>query len=157
MAKLDQPGDVHVRSDRRYRFDVDRETLWTAIEATDDYRRWWPWLRRLEAKGLIEGDTWDCVVQPPLPYTLRFTLSLDRVVPGRLAVASITGQIEGAARLEIDTDGDDTSCEARLVSELVPANGMLKTVSRFAQPVAQFGHDWVLDTGARQFRARMLS
>ena len=120
MAKLDQPGDVHVRSDRRYRFDVDSETLWTAIEATEDYRRWWPWLRRLDAKGLIEGDTWNCVVQPPLPYTLRFTVSLDRVVPGRLAVASIDGEIEGepASRSTRCRDGD--GCDARLVSQLAP-------------------------------------
>ena len=27
---------VHVRSDRRYRFAVDNETLWSAIEATED-------------------------------------------------------------------------------------------------------------------------
>jgi hypothetical protein len=30
---------------------------------------------------------------------------------------------------------------------------MLKTVARLARPMAQFGHDWVLDTGARQFRS----
>ena len=36
--------------------------------------------------------------------------------------------------------------------DLSPTNGMLKTVARLARPVAQFGHDWVLDTGARQFR-----
>jgi hypothetical protein len=157
MAQLEQPGAVHVRSDRRYRFDVDQQTLWTAIEATNDYRCWWPWLRRLEANGLVEGDTWQCVVQPPLPYTLRFSVSLDRVVPPRLAVASIAGQIEGSARLEVESDGTRGSCEARLVSELVPANGLLKTVARFAQPAAQFGHDWILDTGARQFRARKLA
>jgi hypothetical protein len=149
---------VHVRSDRRYRFAVDNETLWSAIEATEDYCQWWPWLRRLNAKGLIEGDRWDCVVQPPLPYSLRFTISLDEVVPARLAVASIDGEIKGHARLEIDpiTDGDGEGCHARLISYLSPANGMLRTVARVARPIAQFGHDWVLDNGARQFRARAL-
>jgi hypothetical protein len=29
-------------------------------------------------------------------------------------------------------------------------------VARVAQPVVTFGHDWVLDTGARQFRSRAL-
>jgi hypothetical protein len=153
---MKQPCGVHVGSDRRYRFDVDNETLWTAIEATGDYRNWWPWLRRLDAKGLIEGDTWKCVVQPPLPYALRFTVCLDRVVPGRLAVASIGGEIEGDARLEIDPEPDGDGCHARLVSHLSPVNGMLKSVARWARPLAQFGHDWVLDTGARQFRARVI-
>src|SRR5580765_7166144 len=132
---MGQPRGVHVRSDRRYRFLVDNETLWTAIAATDDYRRWWPWLRRLDAKGLIEGDRWDCIVQPPLPYALRFTVSIDRVVPGRLAVA----------RLEIDPLPNGHGCNARLVSHLSPRNGMLKTVAKLARPVAQFGHDWVID------------
>jgi hypothetical protein len=147
---------MYVRSDRRYRFDVDSDTLWSAIESTDDYRRWWPWLRHLDAKGLIEGDTWECVVQPPLPYRLRFTISLDEVVPGRLAVATIGGEIEGDARLEIDPTADGDGCDARLVSHLSPVNGMLRRIARMARPIAQFGHDWVLDTGARQFRARVL-
>jgi hypothetical protein len=153
---MEQPGGVHVRSDRRYQFDVDHETLWKAIEATGDYRRWWPWLRRLDATGLIEGDRWDCVVQPPLPYALRFTISLDHVVPGRLAVATIDGEIAGDARLEIDPLPNGDGCHARLVSHLSPVNGMLRAMSRVARPIAQFGHDWVLDTGARQFRSRAL-
>ena len=32
-------------------------------------------------------------------------------------------------------------------------NGMLRAIARWPDPMAQFGHDWVLDTGARQFRA----
>ena len=152
---MEQPRGVHVRSDRHYRFEVDNETLWTAIEATHDYRRWWPWLRRLDAKGLIEGDRWDCVVQPPLPYALRFTVSLDQVVPGRLAVASIEGEIAGDARGSRSsrcltaTGATPGSCRTSS-----PMNGMLRTIAKLARPMAQFGHDWVLDTGARQFRAR---
>jgi len=30
-------------------------------------------------------------------------------------------------------------------------------VSRLAKPVARFGHDWVLDSGARQFIARAIT
>jgi hypothetical protein len=29
-------------------------------------------------------------------------------------------------------------------------------VSRFAAPIARFGHDWVLDSAARQFIARAI-
>jgi hypothetical protein len=105
---------------------------------------------------LFEGDKWNCVVQPPLPYALRFTLSLDQVVPGRLAVARIAGEIEGDARLEIDPTPQGDACNVRLVSHLSPVNGMLRAIARLARPMAQFGHDWVLDTGARQFRARAL-
>lgn len=143
---------MDVRSDRCYRFDVDRDTLWSTIETVDDYRGWWPWLRRFDANGLVQGDVWTCIVQPPLPYSLRFTIALDHVVRGHVADASLDGDIRGRARLELaDSEG---GCEARLVSALVPANGFLRTVAALAHPIAQFGHDWVLDTGARQFNAR---
>jgi len=81
----------------------------------EDYRSWWPWLRHFDGGGLAAGSTWVAVVQPPLPYRLRF--------------------------------------ELHLVSELTPTNAVLRAVSQFAAPVARFGHEWVLDTGLRQFRA----
>jgi hypothetical protein len=43
---------------------------------------------------------------------------------------------------------------ASLHSSLAPGNAALRLVSRFAAPIARFGHDWVLDTGARQFISR---
>ncbi len=43
---------------------------------------------------------------------------------------------------------------ATLHSSLAPGNTALAIVSRFAAPIARFGHDWVLDSGARQFIAR---
>ena len=45
-------------------------------------------------------------------------------------------------------------CIATLHSSLAPGNTALRLVSRFAGPIARFGHDWVLDSGARQFIAR---
>jgi hypothetical protein len=144
---------VRVESDRRYRFALDRHDLWRRIVAIDDYRGWWPWLRRLDATALEAGDVWHCVVQPPLPYSLRFSLTLDEVVAGELVAATIAGEIEGTARLELfDRDGE--GCEARLLSHLSPASGVLMAIATVARPVVRFGHDWVLDTGARQFRQR---
>jgi hypothetical protein len=37
------------------------------------------------------------------------------------------------------------------VSHLEPGNSLLRAVARLAAPVVRYGHDWVLDTGARQF------
>ena len=143
---------MEIRSDRRWGFDVGPAALWDAIAGVEHYRKWWPWLRRFEAEGLVAGDTWNCVVQPPLPYTLRFRVQLDEVEPHRLVAATVTGDVAGQARLEIDEHDD--GCEARLVSLLAPGNGALRLVSRLAWPIARFGHDWVLDTGAKQFVAR---
>ena len=49
------------------------------LAATDQYQRWWPWLREFEATGLTAGDEWRCRVRPPLPYTVRFTIVLEEV------------------------------------------------------------------------------
>ena len=93
-------------------------------------------------------------MQPPLPYTLRFTIRLDSVEPGRAASATIAGDISGTASLTVEPDGDGS--EVRLISALAPANPFLRGVARFARPVVKLGHDWVLDTGAAQFRHRAL-
>ena len=149
-----EAGGVYVRSDRRYRFGVGPEELWSRFGQLDDYQGWWPWLRRFEAGGIGEGERWSCLVQPPLPYSLRFDLLFDEVVPARFAGARVEGDITGHAR--IDIEADDTGSELRLVSHLAPASPMLRVVSRLARPVATFGHDWVLDTGFRQFSDRAI-
>lgn len=145
---------MRVESDRRYRFPVPPADLWAAIGDTDRYRRWWPWLRSFEGRGLVEGDRWRCVVQPPLPYAVRFTVALDEVVEGRRVTATVAGDVAGTARLEIGEH--DEGCEARLVSSLAPAGRVLRVVATVARPVARLGHDWVLDAGARQVRSQVV-
>jgi uncharacterized protein YndB with AHSA1/START domain len=145
---------VIVRSDRRYRFPVTPEQLWQRLRLTDDYQTWWPWLRHLDAEDLTVGDTWHCAVQPPLPYSLHFSIELRQVEAPGLVVAGVDGDIVGDARLEAaPLDG---GCEVRLRSELAPGNRHLQRIARVAAPIVRFGHDWVLDTGARQFSKRAL-
>ena len=139
-------------SDRRYRLPVVPTELWAALARVEDYQSWWPWLRGFDATGLAGAEVWHCHVQPPVPYRVRFAVSLDEVVAPHTIRASITGDVVGEARLEIAAHPQ--GCEARLVSSLRPGNGFLKAVARLAAPVVRFGHDWVLDTGARQFLDR---
>ena len=143
---------VELVSDRRYRFALQPDALWSALDATDDYRRWWPWLRTFEADGLRAGDRWSCAVRPPLPYTLQFAIHLDDVEPPRLITAHITGDIAGDARVEIAPDLG--GCDVRLTSRLAPGNRAFAVFARVARPVVRRGHDWVLDTGAAQFASR---
>ena len=150
---------MQIRSDRRHRFDVDRDALWEAIASPADFARWWPWLRRFDGERLAAGERWDCTVQPPLPYTLRFALEIDDVVPGELVTARVSGDLRGSARLEVrDLSGPQgPRSEIRLRSQLAPTNPVLRTFASVARPVVRFGHDWVLDTGVQQFRSRGLS
>lgn len=151
-ADLGKSGRMLVRSDRRYPFEVSADELWATIAEVDRYRVWWPWLRRLDAAELAVGERWACVVQPPLPYSVAFTLTIEQVERPRSVVAAVAGDITGTARLDIAEDG--AGCVARLRSELSPSHRALQVVARVASPVVRFGHDWVLDTGARQFTAR---
>jgi len=120
----------------------------------DAYRQWWPWLRHFDATALGDGQVWTAVVQPPLPYRLRFDLHLEDVAAPHRASARLTGDIEGRASLGIEATAEGS--ELHIVSDLAPTNAVLRTVAQLAPPVAKFGHEWVLDTGLRQFRDRAL-
>jgi hypothetical protein len=144
---------VRLDSDRSYRFAVSPDALWSAIAETADYQTWWPWLTAFEANGLAAGDVWRCTVRPPLPYRLQFAIHLDDVVPTSVVTARISGDIAGSARLDV-TPGDDGGCAVRLRSTLSPNGTAFAWLARLAGPIVRRGHDWVLDTGARQFVTR---
>ncbi|MGD9701339.1 MAG: SRPBCC family protein [Acidimicrobiia bacterium] len=143
---------MRVVSDRHYTFGVEPDRFWSLIADVDGYRGWWPWLRSFDAHALDRGERWRCTVQPPVPYTVRFTVTLDELDPPRSISASITGDIVGVAQLDV-TPCDDGS-QVRLRSALGPNNHLLRIVAATARPLVQFGHNWVLDTGARQFAER---
>jgi hypothetical protein len=94
------------------------------------------------------------VVKPPLPYRLRFEITLDEVLEGLGARARIDGDIRGCAELALAHV--PPGCDLVLRSELEAARGAAKTLVRWMPWIASFGHDWVIDTGARQFRTRAL-
>jgi uncharacterized protein YndB with AHSA1/START domain len=145
-----------IRSDRRFTFDQPPDEVWAAMARTSAYTRWWPWLRRLDAVGLVAGDVWSCHIQPPLPYFLRFTITLDEVVPAELAQASVAGDIVGTAAFTLAPAAGGGS-DGRLVSDLAPASPVLRGFARVARPLVVWGHDWVLDEGVRQFQDRGLA
>jgi hypothetical protein len=105
-----------------------------------------------DAAALAEGEEWRCEVQPPVPYPLRFRVVIEHIEAPVVVRARVSGDVAGAATLSLQ-DGS-AGCRATLQSSLAPGATALKLVSRFAGPIARFGHDWVLDSGARQFIAR---
>ena len=156
----------------RYELPLPCESVWSLIGQVQGFRTWWPWLRQFEGQGLAVGDEWRCTVQPPVPYLVRFRVVIDHVDAPTLVRASVLGDVVGHAtlRLEASSPASEASpgpgsngngrpnggagCTASLESSLAPGNRALGVVSRFAAPVARFGHDWVLDSAARQFIAK---
>lgn len=145
-----------VHSDRTFDLDRSPDDVWAAMASTHRYRSWWPWLRQLDSDGLEAGARWTCVIRPPLPYVLRLRIDLDDVRPARHVSASVSGDIHGRASVTLQSAPGGQACTVRLESSLSPARGVLRQVSRWAPGVARFGHDWVIDTGLRQFRRRAL-
>jgi len=141
-------------SDRSWAFDVPRKELWGRVTATGDYPTWWPWLAEFESgEGFRRGASWTCTVEPPLPYRVRFSLLLEEVRDAELVRARVGGDIRGEAKLDIEDYG--SGCVARLRSDLMPANALLRGVAFAAYPLVLWGHDWVLDSGQRQFVQRV--
>ena len=144
---------MKLTSTRRVHLDADRETVWAAMNQVEEFPRWWPWLRHFDGMKLATGSAWECEVQPPLPYALRFTVLLDEVVPACSVKATLSGDLTGTARLELQEA--EAGCQVRFNSALAPQHGVLRLVAAVAPPLARFGHDWVLDTGTRQFADRL--
>jgi hypothetical protein len=154
-----------ITTDHRYELPLGLETVWSLINGVERYPSWWPWLRQFEGGGLSVGDEWRCTVQPPVPYVVRFRVLIDHVEPPSFVRAQVLGDVVGDATLTLEpatveaANGNGVGaagCVALLHSSLAPGNTALAVVSRFAAPVARFGHDWVLDSAAQQFIARAI-
>lgn len=130
--------------------------LWDVLERTDEFPRWWPWLRELSGEGLVPGGRTECVVRAPIPYTLRFTVAVREVLPGRLVDAVVEGDLAGPARLEVDAAGDGPGSVVRLAWDMELCRPVLRAAARVGRPVMEWGHDWVVANGVEQFVQRAL-
>ena len=141
-----------LRTDRSYPLGEGLQEAWDALASVDDYRRWWPWLRRFDAARLAPGERWEARILVPMPWSLRFSLDLHDVeAPVRVA-ATITGDIEGEATVTLEPVGD--GAEIRLRSDLAPRHRLLRGVNRFVPVVSRRLHDHVVDRAFRQFAER---
>ncbi len=143
------------RFDRTWLFPVPPDALWAVLEQTDHYVAWWSWLREFDADGLRAGTRARATIQAPLPYALRCTIRVDEVRPGARVQTTVSGDLRGPARLELEpVEGGST---ARLVWSLDLGNPVLAHMARFGRPIMSWAHDVVVATGVEQFRRRALA
>ena len=148
-------GAVELVTHKTLHFPHARSEVWAAMGDVGSYQQWWPWLRSFDAHALASGDEWRCTVRPPLPYTVSFVIAFDEVVAEERAVTHVRGDIAGTAELTLL--GVDGGCDVIVRSDLAPRSGFLRVLAATLPPVARFGHDWILTTGAAQFETRALS
>ncbi len=95
-----------------------------------------------------------CVIRAPVPYVLTFDVALLEVVPSRLVVADVSGDLAGPARLDVVARPGGS--EATMSWELEMRAPLLRAGSVMARPLMEWGQSWVVDTGVRQFRRKAL-
>lgn len=137
------------RFDRTWAFDVPPGDLWPTLTRTEDFPRWWPWLEEFSGDGLVPAGRSRCAVKAPVPYTLRFTVTVTDLVPGERVEAAVAGDLSGWARLEIASRGRGS--RVRLAWDLTLERPVLRGAARFGRPLMEWGHDWVVNTGVAQF------
>jgi Polyketide cyclase / dehydrase and lipid transport len=146
------------RFDRAWTFAVTPEELWSTLEQTDRYTTWWPWLRALDLDGtgpaLQTGTVARLLIQAPLPYQLRCTLTVDEAVRPRSLVTHVVGDLDGPASLRLDPTAAGT--DARLRWRLEVQSPMLRPLATVARPALAWAHDRIVERGLEQFEERAL-
>lgn len=143
-----------VRSDHRAAFPVGADRLWTHLVAVDRYRSWWPWLRRLDARSVVEGDEWRCTIQGRVPYRLHLRITLVEVEPTAGVRAEVDGDLVGWASFALLADGPGRST-LHLRSELAPAAPLVRAVASVAPGLARRGHDRIITSGLDRVRVSL--
>ena len=143
---------MRLRTHREISFPFGADELWKRIAAVERFPNWWPWLRTFDGQHLRAGETWECTVQPPLPYTVSFTVTIDEIVVGQSIRAHVHGDIEGTAELHLSPASD--GCQARLATDLTPHKPSLRALSLAGLSIARFAHNRLVDAGIHQFITR---
>lgn len=128
--------------------------MWSLVSDTAAFPRLWPWLRSFEPAPLERGATTHCAIGAPLPYLVRLRIEVVDLIPERLVVVDVNGDLRGPARLEIGPTPLGSS--ARLVWDLELCRPLLRRAARVAAPVLRWGHNRVVDRGVEQFRRAAL-
>ncbi len=138
--------------DRVWVFAAQPDEFYATVCQTDEFTNWWSWLRRCEIDGIATGAQARCVIQAPLPYALRITITIEDVDPGSLIATRVDGDLRGPARLEIEPHPH--GCAARLVWSLELRDPVLANFSIIARPAMVWAHDRVVAAGVAEFERR---
>jgi hypothetical protein len=151
--------------DRSWTFAVPADDLFGVLDRTQDFRRWWTWLRHFHTSSpssspsgppsLSAGVFANCVIQGPVPYALRLQVDIERVDRPTLVETYVRGDLDGPARLEVQPTSSGST--ARLSWELELEDTTLRRINRVARPLMEWAHDRVVGMGVEQFRRHALA
>jgi uncharacterized protein YndB with AHSA1/START domain len=142
---------------REFAFDVSPAQLWDAVEHTERFEAWWPWLRefRIDGGGLVSGAVLHGMVVPPLPYRMRVDVTLLRCRRPEEIDAEVHGDLEGTATLRLRPAGHGTRSEVAWRIEMMQRP--MRIASQIALPLLRLGHDAVVEMTVASFRRHLRS
>lgn len=140
----------------RYRFlstwvlRAKRAAVYDALRDYESHPLWWPGVN--EATLLREGDedgvgaVLEYVVAGPLPYDLRFEVTVDAAErPERIAVAA-KGELEGTGEWRLEEHGELTV--ARYAWAVATTKRWMNALATPARPLFSWAHTKVMRAGA---------
>ena|GEM_PF-427904 len=136
-------------------FPLDPDALWSALEQTDHFERWWGWLSefRLDGEGLCDGAVLHGVVSPPVPYRMRVRVQLVTCRRPERVDAVVTGDLRGEGSLRLRPEGPGTVADVAWQVEMMQRP--MRLASRVAHPLLQWGHDRVVEMTVSGFRRHL--
>ncbi len=139
------------------------ETVWDAIVNTQMEPRWWPFIEAVselvpgDASGV--GSTRRYVWRTKLPYKLSFDITVARVERPVLLEGVASGEVEGIARWEFESQGATTIIRHYWSVRL--AKRWMNFLAPLARPVFAWNHGKVMKAGgeglARFLGVRLLA
>ncbi len=139
-------------------FDVTPGELWSSIEETERFERWWPWLQEFSLEGgrLKSGAVMHGVVAPPLRYKMRVDVELVACRRATAIDAVLRRDLEGNASLRVRRRGS-TGCTVEAAWSVEMMQAPMRIADRFAHPLLMWGHDRVVESTVRGFRRHLES
>jgi hypothetical protein len=139
----------------RFALDASPEDIWSSIEHGERFETWWAWLRefRLEGPGLEAGAVLHGVVSPPVPYTMRIQVVLDRCARPSRIDATVHGDLEGPASLVLERSDHGTLAEVAWTIEMTQRT--MRLAARVAHPLMRWGHDRVIEATVSGYRRQL--
>lgn len=146
------PYDLHL--DGRYLFPAPPEHVWATMSRVEEFPGWWRWLKEYTIEGgLVEGGKLRGLVVPPVPYTFFVTINIQQVEPARSISAHLTGDLDGAAQVELRDH--PAGCDLSIRWSVEMRKPSLRAAAHVAKPVITWAHDHVIDIAAGRFRDQL--
>ena len=138
-----------------FSFPVAPSELWSAIEHFDSFELWWGWLSDFSLDGgtLVKGAVLHGTVNPPLPYRMKVRVELEECDPPHSIDASVHGDLEGRARLQLRPNREGAQAEVSWTIEMTQK--AMRLTALVAHPMLRWGHDRVVEATVRGFRRQM--